>query len=386
VGGAVPLGLAAACSLINDFADLPAPASDDGTTVTQTGAGSGGGAGAVGGGDVPATGGGGGAAPGCGDGVLAEGEACDDGNLVDGDGCSSKCAYDAADTCPPTSIIPVGDAPVVLTGNTVGATADAATVCSAIVPTLAPDVVYAVEPVASGRIVVELEAATFAEALYVRDACDGAVLACTGEPASLSMSVVAGKTYYVFVDGQAKTDTGSFSLSVELAICGNMDVELGEECDDGNTTPGDGCSESCVVECPNTPGYGKEPTTHHCYAFFKLNKTWSAALAACKMLGAGWDLAAVTSPGELDFVDKLVSSDDTWIGGHDQNTENSFEWTTGEPWSYAPWAGGQPPSGGEDATDCVILDYNSDKDLEGFAEAACGQGRNHLCERQPAGT
>jgi len=31
--------------------------------------------------------------------------------------------------------------------------------------------------------------------------------------------------------------------------CGNGRIELGEECDDGNTTPGDGCDEECNAEC-----------------------------------------------------------------------------------------------------------------------------------------
>jgi cysteine-rich repeat protein len=32
------------------------------------------------------------------------------------------------------------------------------------------------------------------------------------------------------------------------AVCGNNTVEDGEECDDGNTTPGDGCDSSCDLE------------------------------------------------------------------------------------------------------------------------------------------
>jgi cysteine-rich repeat protein len=34
------------------------------------------------------------------------------------------------------------------------------------------------------------------------------------------------------------------------APCGNQIVEVGEQCDDGNTTAGDGCSEICDVEIP----------------------------------------------------------------------------------------------------------------------------------------
>src|SRR5690606_9193621 len=37
--------------------------------------------------------------PGCGDGVVAAGEACDDGNLIDGDGCSSTCEVEAGFAC-----------------------------------------------------------------------------------------------------------------------------------------------------------------------------------------------------------------------------------------------------------------------------------------------
>ncbi len=36
--------------------------------------------------------------------------------------------------------------------------------------------------------------------------------------------------------------------------CGNRVVEVGEECDDGNTIAGDGCSAVCMREIPATPG------------------------------------------------------------------------------------------------------------------------------------
>lgn len=34
----------------------------------------------------------------------------------------------------------------------------------------------------------------------------------------------------------------------DASVCGNGDVELGESCDDGNTTDGDGCSATCRRE------------------------------------------------------------------------------------------------------------------------------------------
>ncbi len=36
------------------------------------------------------------------------------------------------------------------------------------------------------------------------------------------------------------------------AVCGNGDVESGEECDDGNTDPGDCCSPTCQYESTST--------------------------------------------------------------------------------------------------------------------------------------
>lgn len=47
------------------------------------------------------------------------------------------------------------------------------------------------------------------------------------------------------VDGN-KTD--NCLITVPVPFCGNLILELGEECDDGNNTPGDGCNATCRNE------------------------------------------------------------------------------------------------------------------------------------------
>ncbi|GEM_PF-6461705 len=51
-----------------------------------------------------------------------------------------------------------------------------------------------------------------------------------------------------------------------VAVCGNNKVENGEQCDDGNTKDGDGCSATCIVEVKAVPvcGNSKVETGEQC--------------------------------------------------------------------------------------------------------------------------
>lgn len=56
----------------------------------------------------------------------------------------------------------------------------------------------------------------------------------------------------------AQNRTGTFTIGFTVAAeCGNGTLETGETCDDGNTTPGDGCSATCEPE----PGFECTPTS-----------------------------------------------------------------------------------------------------------------------------
>jgi cysteine-rich repeat protein len=64
------------------------------------------------------------------------------------------------------------------------------------------------------------------------------------------------------------TRAGADMISVGPAACGNGLVELGEQCDDGNTTSGDGCSAVCQIEsgwtCTGRPSACTGPSNHAC--------------------------------------------------------------------------------------------------------------------------
>jgi CSLREA domain-containing protein len=60
-------------------------------------------------------------------------------------------------------------------------------------------------------------------------------------------------------DATVRCDIGAFELQI-LPACGDGTVDAGEECDDGNTSDGDGCSANCTVEsgCGNGTVEGTE--------------------------------------------------------------------------------------------------------------------------------
>ena len=62
-------------------------------------------------------------------------------------------------------------------------------------------------------------------------------------------------------------DTGIDATQVDAEprpVCGNGIVETGEDCDDGNTASGDGCSASCESESGPVCGNGAVEGTEEC--------------------------------------------------------------------------------------------------------------------------
>jgi cysteine-rich repeat protein len=214
----------------------------------------------------------------CGDGVVQSGvEACDDGNAVGGDGCTA---------CVPGPVLcPSGvdrNLGVLSDGTFTGTISPATTPdsgaagCSGSTGGL--DVVLAWSPQTSGRYRIDTETSTYDTVLEVRTGCDGPIsIACDddggttlGTSSALTVDVVAGQTYRLWLDafdGPTTTSSGTWVLTItdlgpSTAVCGDGATSGVEECDDGGTVDGDGCSSTCQFEfCGDgvvQPGLGEQ--------------------------------------------------------------------------------------------------------------------------------
>jgi fibro-slime domain-containing protein len=161
----------------------------------------------------------------CGDGVIEGTEACDDGNTTAGDGCSPTCQVEPASSCPKTA-----------------SGAPAAGMCTT--ATCGNGVVETGESCDCGNDPTKVPSGcTGINGLFNGDGT-GCSKTCTKEP--ICRAAVASCTA-----GTAGTTQACST------VCGNGNVEAGEDCDDGNTVSGDGCSSTCKTEagftCKNVP-------------------------------------------------------------------------------------------------------------------------------------
>jgi fibro-slime domain-containing protein len=203
----------------------------------------------------------------CGDGKLEFGENCDDGNILSGDGCSSGCVMEAHYTCktagqPCVHDIVCGDGIIEGTEACDDGNTNSGDGCSA---TCTLECGWQCPPGTLCR------AAKCGDGMVAGDEqCDdgnttdgdGCSAICTLEskPAAVPEGwVCTTPTAAAPTDGGA--DGGAAAAckgptTCTTTVCGNKIKEGSEQCDDGNTVTGDGCSPFCRLEpkCPTAGG------------------------------------------------------------------------------------------------------------------------------------
>ena len=91
----------------------------------------------------------------------------------------------------------------------------------------------------------------------------------------------------------------------------------------------------------------------HIYALYEQDLSWTFAERMCE--NAGGHLVTITSQAENNFICNLIQSgskDAYWIGARSDrsgswyNSDNPFEWVTGEALGYTSWYPGEPSGSG----------------------------------------
>jgi cysteine-rich repeat protein len=186
-------------------------------------------------------------------------------------------------------------------------------------------------------------------------------------------------------DDGNESNTDACTNTCKNAVCGDGFTQAGEECDDGNSSNNDGCTTSCKDDCKGA-GEVLDGATGTCYFLSTQGNSWEAARTACIARGPGWDLTAPTSDAERSFVASSVKPAGTrvWtagreIGGAANDGINAWKWATGETWGYAaqgsPWAGSGPSN--DSPNDCVEMF----DDTGAFNDATCNTNVRYVCER-----
>lgn len=297
----------------------------------------------------------------CGDGFIRDGfETCDDNNANDNDGCSSLCQIEQTACTAPISAV-IGN----ISRNTTGRPSSEE-VNGCFNESKGPEEAFLFTPPSNGTLTLDLtdDFGGNDQVLYVRTVCGDRLseIACAddllgGQGEILETAVNGGTPLFIFVDGFFLNDEGPYTLSLLFepgATCGNGAIEGAEQCDDGNTIPGDGCESDCTFICGDTiAGVVRatlDTSNNHCYVGFSnplLN--WFDAELDCEAKGG--TLAVITSEAENTLArNASLITDTVWIGADDTTTEGSFTWINGEPFSFSKFEPGQPDDGfgGED--------------------------------------
>lgn len=173
----------------------------------------------------------------CGNGIEDLTERCDDGNLDDGDGCSMGCAYEPLSTV----ATPLERRVVLRPGERRR---------------------YQITTTSAARLFASLSGPDCRAPLFELLAEDGRQLLqarrsapeCLAfDPLEETPAQLDAGTYYLQLRNPAEA-TLDLLLRQELRApgCGDGVPDPLEDCEDGNTTPGDGCDSSCQLE-PSIP-------------------------------------------------------------------------------------------------------------------------------------
>ena len=194
----------------------------------------------------------------CGDGFVDGEERCDPAHPVEGEGCTGLCVV-VGDTCaaPQPLVLDVASGVWRWSGTTARFHPDYDGAC----PTMAssmPDAVASFVAPSAGRYYARVSAGFDAVLSGWVNGCGAASqpVACADERAEelaeiFEVELEAGDSLHLLVGVSnlaGWSGAGDFEVEVGTVACGNGRLEGLEQCEDGNTVDGDGCSSLCRWE------------------------------------------------------------------------------------------------------------------------------------------
>lgn len=183
----------------------------------------------------------------CGNFVAEATEQCDDGNVVGGDGCDANCQIEAVGTysspgAPQTfamqAIDPVGEQDIYVVNVTTESYLAVETFGDAVAGTCGDDTVIRLFDVTGVQIGTDDE---------------GGVGSCSQFDGNDGYARLMPGTYFLqveeYLNNNVITRYDVVFEGVAVDVCGNGFLDgVGEVCDDGNVTVGDGCDATCQIE------------------------------------------------------------------------------------------------------------------------------------------
>jgi cysteine-rich repeat protein len=198
---------------------------------------------------------------GCGNVLLEGAEECDDGNAVDGDGCSQTCTFEGLREVEPNDTF--------ATGTVIVTTTTSFIVRGSITPATDTDFFLIDVPAGfhidayitvngldqcpedpEGQVALFNPAGTLQGSSNTTGGPQGNCGRVWPYTVTQSRGVTAGRYGIRVTETGANAAIGVYFLHVNLIAprCGNRIIEGAEQCEDGNTVSGDGCTATCGFE------------------------------------------------------------------------------------------------------------------------------------------
>ncbi|MFO0728341.1 MAG: DVUA0089 family protein [Myxococcota bacterium] len=271
---------------------------------------------------------------GCPNGILETGEECDDGNMRSGDGCSALCTFEGLTEVEPNDTFAAGT----LTATAAGTFIVRGSLGANDTDFFRFDVPagYHVDAYATlGSLDSCPETPELAVTLFsgsgsnlVTDTSNGPQGNCgrVWPYSTSSARAVTGGRYGIRItSGTPATAAGNYFLHLRVIApgCGNTIIEGTEQCEDGNTVSGDGCSSTCTFEAVQTltlSGASSATISGAIDPEFNRDAVALVVTSTVHLIAATYvDAASHSCPSPVDTLLHLFDSNGTQLGSDDDS-------------------------------------------------------------------